>query len=358
MIDSIQMILSVYDNSYTEGNPTEEEHRLIRLFETIRNGEEFDRSLKNKRGRRSHPYVFNRYKDKSVQFWTLPSGYIFLKFHPYRLINQYDRVTNYTSKDEQAFIAGMNEILDELDAPHIEKSYWQVNRIDYCVNIPTPYKQLYLDLLNKGRTKVYQKRTRFDGKSCYFRGKGCTFNIYDKQDQLTKKGIEGQNLALAEDILRVELQCRNDKTRAIMKSYGWHDRNIMHFLQPSVAIGVLLDTAKHFYTGDYRTADKSKKGNVYDCINNATRLQSKTKETMIRIVSELATYPTKNLDDVREELKTDGLKDTEYYPIMSRFNKLNVNPVPIPIRQAKLYNIRHLDSLYALMNEYLETAEL
>lgn len=341
-----------------------------KLFNFIKTNEEKDYSLLttdkdgNKRG---HPKAYNAYKDYGVQFQAVYTGEIICTIYPHQIIDPYDKVTVYTHGEQDLFLNGINAIMDEMNAPHIESSLWQVKRIDYTANIPCAYTRLYLDLLNRSRSMRHQDRKEFDGNSCYLKGKGITYNIYSKENQLSKKtnrqradhNITDDDITNATDILRVEVQCKAEKVKTLQKKHGWTDRNIMHYLDPQIATEVLKGCAKQFYVGDYWSADKGKGYNVFSKIDQVSGIQSQTKENMKQILSLLATDRELTLDEVRQTLtESNKLTNTQWYTIIKRFNDININPVPIPTRQCKEWHVRTLDSLSYLIDEYIELGYL
>ena len=317
--------------------------------------------------KKGYPYFFNKYKYYGVQFQSSFTGEILCIMYPHKVIYPHDNVTLYSPDEQDLFINGINAIMDEMNLPHIESKLWQTKRVDYTVNIPCAYTRLYLDLMNRSRSMAFQDRKQFDGNSCYLQSKSVNVNIYSKQNQLEKKtdrqridhNITDDDITNANDILRVEVQCKSEKVKAIQKKHNWKDRNIMHYLNPNIAIEVLKGCAKQFYTGDYWSADKGKGYNVFSKIDQASGIQSQTKENMKKILSLLATDRELTLDEVRQTLtESDKLTNTQWYTIIKRFNAININPVPIPTRQCKEYHVRTLDSLTYLINEYIEMGYL
>lgn len=339
-------------------------------FNYIKANQKFDKCdlHKTKDGsRKGYPYFYNAYKNNGVQFQSSFTGEILCVIYPHQVIDPHDKVTVYTHGEQELFINGINSIMEEMNLPPIESKLWQTKRVDYTANIPCAYTRLYLDLFNRSRSMRHQDRKEFDGNSCYLKGKGITYNIYSKENQLEKKtdkqkadhNITDDDITNATDILRVEVQCKSEKVKAIQKKHNWKDRNIMHYLNPDIAIEVLKGCAKQFYVGDYWSADKGKGYNVFSKIDQASGIQQTTKDTMKEILSLLATDRELTLDEVRQILKDEKhLTDTQWYTLIKRFNAINVNPVPIPTRQCKEYHVRTLDSLSYLINEYIDLGYL
>lgn len=317
--------------------------------------------------KKGYPYFYNKYKYYGVQFQSSFTGEILCIMYPHKIIYPHDNVTLYTPSEQELFLTGINTIMDEMNLPHVESRLWQTKRVDYTVNIPCAYTRLYLDLFNRSRSMRHQDKKVFDGNSCYLQGKGITYNIYSKENQLGKKtdrqkndhNITDDDITNATDILRVEVQCKSEKVKTLQKKHGWTDRNIMHYLDPNIAIEVLKGCAKQFYVGDYWSADKGKGYNVFSKIDQASGIQHTTKDTMKEILSLLATDRELTLDEVRQMLKeSNHISDTQWYTLIKRFNAININPVPIPTRQCKEYHLRQLDSLTYLLNDYIDCTGL
>ena len=373
MIDSLQISYSPFStiDAYLlkEHNDWDKWHdgEFETLFNYIKQNEELDYSLltTDKEGhKRGYEKAYNAYKYYGVQFQAIDyTREIICTIYPHQVTYPHDKVTVYTPSEQDLFLKGINTIFDEINAPHIESSLWQVKRIDYTVNIPCAFTRLYLDLFNRSRSMHYQDRKQFDGNSCYLKGKGITYNIYSKQNQLEKKtnrqkidrNITQDDIENATDILRIEVQCKSEKVKTIQKKHRWKDRNIMHYLDPSIAVEVLRGCAKQFYVGDYWSADKGKSYNVFAKIDQASGIQQTTKDNMKEVLSLLANNRELTLDEVRQTLtESKKLTDTQWYTIIKRFNAININPVPIPTRQCKEYHIRQLDSLTSLLNDYID----
>ena len=339
-------------------------------FNYIKANQKFDKCdlHKTKDGsRKGYPYFYNRYKNNGVQFQSSFTGEIICVIYPHQVIDPNDKVTVYTHDEQDLFLNGINSIMDEMNLPHIQSSLWQTKRVDYTANIPCAYTRLYLDLLNRSRSMAFQDRKQFDGNSCYLQGKGITYNIYSKENQLEKKtdrqmidrNITQDDIINATDILRVEIQCKSEKVKTLQKKHGWTDRNILHYIDPQIAIEVLKGCAKQFYLGDYWSADKGKGYNVFSKIDQVSGIQSQTKENMKQILSLLANNRELTLDEVRQTLKeSKNLTDTQWYTLIKRFNDININPVPIPTRQCKEWSVRTLDSLTYLIDEYISMGYL
>ena len=64
-----------------------------------------------------------------------------------RLIEKDDKISVYVEADHDEVVKRFNEIMQMLQLP--TWTYWTVNRMDYCVNVKTPYVKEYIALFQK-----------------------------------------------------------------------------------------------------------------------------------------------------------------------------------------------------------------
>lgn len=80
-----------------------------------------------------------------------------------RLIEKDDKISVYVEADHDKVVEKFDEIMQMLQLP--TWTYWTVNRMDYCVNVTTPYVKEYIALFQKGdipshQRLSYDRRTR------------------------------------------------------------------------------------------------------------------------------------------------------------------------------------------------------
>ena len=371
MIDSMEIILSPEYDYNTDIQNREQpyifDEQFEKLYTLIGTHAELEPSLAKVIDNRTYiPRAYTNFKDEGIILQPLDKTHqikatVFL----YRVIDSTDRVSLYEPTDIETFISCFNGIMDKINAPHIDSKRWKVSRIDYAVNFQTEYKQLYLHLMNKSRTRHKQIRGRFE-TSCYLMGKGYTYNTYDKAEQLRAKQQSGHNRQIisdndidkAEKILRFEVQCKRGKVNTLAKRFKWKDRDVMNFLKPFVAFYVLTDCANHFFKGDYLTANREAKNNIYAAIEQNAKGTKRIKDGMTQIAKSLASEPDTNIDDIKERLKQSGYNRDDINYLFRRFNELNINPVPISIRLSKKYRLQQLKSIPHLLADYIENTDI
>lgn len=151
---------------------------------------------------------------------------------------------------EQCF----NEVIDSLDIglPYLRE--WSLVRCDYCMNIKTPYVKEYVKLLQSGDIPI-GLRLKYDENRNYTQKEGglylvggsrknpnITINFYDKQFEMICKDHPAEQIAQAQDILRLEVQCKRVKINSIIKSEKYKEvtgHTLLDFLNPEVSYVII-----------------------------------------------------------------------------------------------------------------------
>lgn len=300
-------------------------------------------------------YFNSRYRENGI---NLIGYYIFKpKFQIYimaikinfkKLINEnYDKTDLLKQQDieNKDIELAFNKIIQELNIGLPLYENWKVNRIDYCVNIKTPYVSEYINILNKsdmpsnltypsGESGNYSK-----SKDSFYLVKkqnhkkkftqNVRINFYNKQEQLKNaqkqgKQITAEQIAAAKNILRLEVQCFKSKTEYLKSKYSMTTKNIYHFLNAEISHDVILNAlSKIVRVGDYRR--KSKAIELIDKRNG----HSSTNNILKQIVNDVAVQHNA-VYKVREKYIEEGMKKETFRSYLKDLDKINVNPVTIP----------------------------
>lgn len=223
---------------------------------------------------------------------------------------------------------------------------WWLNRIDYCVNIHTPYVTEYLNLLKKGDRPYlkdwYDHQGNYGQKegSLYLvskakrKNRSITVNFYNKLDEMRKDLDDPTTeeeyweydkvMELAADVLRLEIQCHKPKTEHIKKKYGIPYKSIVFYLDPNIAYEII----KVYLLRICGTADYHRKPEALKLIDNCN-FQSKTKEKMKKIITDVAKQHS-SVAKVRDKYLQDGTMDRdEFSRLIKKMQDHNINPVTI-----------------------------
>lgn len=237
---------------------------------------------------------------------------------------------------------------------------WKVNRIDYCFNVLTPNVEDYLNLFKKGDRKYL--RDWYDRNGNYTQKKGslylvstaenkknrtATVNFYNKLDQiLTNAEVPDTDqdwfefdtvTELAENVLRLEVQCHKAKTEYIKKKYGLPDKGVLNFLNLDIASDIIT-TYLDRIAG---RADYHRKRVAFQLIDDNSSIHDSTKDKMKLIIEEVGKQHSA-IYKIREKFAGDGtMSKKEFNRVVKKMYALNINPVTIS--DTKRLNRLHLN---------------
>ena len=216
---------------------------------------------------------------------------------------------------------------------------FKVNRIDYCINVRTPYVKAYIALLKKSDKPYFMqlpkdkwgRETRTAG-SVYYCGKSRNINIYDKLDQLVKEKeikprlITDEMLKNAENILRIEVQWKA-KTSAHIRKLRQENpqceikKYLSNFLSDSDAIAALHECIKSVSKdAPFRTISQSQ------ALIEQSNFRSSTKNRLLRHLLAIA---CKNNSIYKYRSELDDKAQTLYRDLKA-LESIGVNAVTIP----------------------------
>jgi hypothetical protein len=258
-----------------------------------------------------------------------------------RLIEKDDKISVYVEADHDEVVKRFNEIMQMLQLP--TWTYWTVNRMDYCVNVKTPYVKEYIALFQKGdipshQRLSYDRRTRNkshkDG-SLYLPARARdsrkrknktgsqTINFYDKQDELIKENATAEEIEQAKDILRLEVQCNYPKLDYIKRKYDL-DRDLDTLLSAEISVEVLQRAILQVcHKGEYCRRSEALR-RIDEC-----RCHKSTKDKLKLIIKAVAKQ-RQSIAKVRDKFIEDGIMTREQFRnYIYKLDELNINPVTI-----------------------------
>ena len=175
------------------------------------------------------PYVQHRREGIRINYYPERkrlniSGKLIRLLHDTDVLN----VDDLYGSNPELFLIQIDHYLNALfTRPVISIRDFRVRRIDYCFNIKTPHVKLYLDFLNtafercnNGRRVNHVREHQLNG-SVYVKTlsdyenntlRNYALNYYDKLSRLRAliddgKSVSADDLRVAEDMLRLEVQC-------------------------------------------------------------------------------------------------------------------------------------------------------
>ena len=280
-----------------------------------------------------------------------------------RLIERQDRISVYSDADFKEIVNKFNTIMEYLGGlPSFEN--WNTNRIDYCINIKTPYVKEYIDLMQKGDVPHSQRLSYNPSNRNYAHRKGSvylvskardkrkgntgstTINFYDKEDQIKKEQADNSVIEQAKNILRLEVQCNRPKLDYLKKKYALEDKKITSLLSAQISFDVLESAVLAICkVGDYyRRTEALKKIDDLKC-------HQKTKDNM-KLIIDTVSKQYNSIDKARKQLvKSNQLTKGQFNGYIQKLNAIDINPVTI--RDNKHLADKSLkdglDSIYSLL---------
>lgn len=221
--------------------------------------------------------------------------------------------------------------------PRLE--YWIVNRIDYAVNINTPYVEEYIKLFQRADKprnfkELYcnksKTRKQLEG-SFYLFNNSVTINFYNKESERLSQNFNKDG---AKNLLRLEVQCKKPKTNTIKARYEFDGRHLEYYLNQEISYQQL----KYYYTKTIGVGDYYKLSEAIERVQDSN-YTSKTKEKLINVLR--AVNKCRSIWRAREESQYNTSCFNRY---LKQIRALGVNPVTIPERWGieKLDNIMYL----------------
>lgn len=282
-------------------------------------------------------------------------GYTFIKLISKRIDSKYKH--NYMMIEltiNPSKILGVNklEVLKEVqieeliqrfntDTKHIQEQlprleHWTTKRIDYAVNINTPYVKEYIKLFRRGdRPKGFKEYTRDKGNDLeekgglYLFNGSITINFYDKESERLWNNFNKDG---AKNLLRFEIQCKPSKTNTMKSKYDFDSKHLVNYLNDDIS----CQQIQYYYEkvigqGDYYM--------LSEAVNrvNKSDYTSATKDKLITVLKDINTH--RSIWKAREESKYNKNCFNRY---LKQIRELGVNPVTIPSR----WKMKCLNNIY------------
>ena len=223
--------------------------------------------------------------------------------------------------------------------PRLE--YWIVNRIDYAVNINTPYVEEYIKLFQRADKprnfkELYcsksKTRKQLEG-SFYLFNDSVAINFYNKENERLSQNFNKDG---AKDLLRLEIQCKKPKTNTIKSKNGFDSRHLEHYLSQEISYHQL----EYYYNKTIGAGDYYKLSEAIRIVQESN-YTFKTKEKLIEVLRAVSRH--RSIWKAREESKYNSSCFNRY---LKQIRALGVNPVTIPAR----WNVEGLINVLNIFN--------
>lgn len=190
-------------------------------------------------------------------------------------------------------------------------SDFTLSRIDYKLDIVTPYKDVYLDILKHLRY-YYRKKFRQDYMtSVYYKGKSYVFNLYDKEAK------ERFKVNLYKNMLRLEIQLKNRHLRKLRK-LGL-TACLLNYFDDTIRKMVFEDLLTPLlYKGDYFTIQKSR------CVLEKHGYKSSMIDKLLNFQKLILEH------GISAALMNSGKSANTLRGYLVKLQEAGVNPIPLP----------------------------
>lgn len=221
-----------------------------------------------------------------------------------------------------------------ISLPYLD--YWTLNRIDYAVNINTPYAEEYIKLFQRGdkprnfkelycsKSKI---RKQLDG-SFYLFNDSVVINFYNKENERLSQNFNKDG---AKDLLRLEIQCKKPKTNTLKEKNRFDSRHLEHYLSEQISHQQL----EYYYNKTIGTGDYYKLSEAIRIVQQSNYTY-KTKEKLTGTLRAVSRH--RSIWRAREESQYNSSCFNRY---LKQIRELGINPVTIPARW-KIYKLDNL----------------
>ncbi len=250
--------------------------------------------------------------------------YISIILNPIKLINK-SGVEVVKEDDLELVFKGFEKVKNKIFKGLPSLEYWNINRIDYAVNIYTEHVKEYIKLFQRsdkpsGFKELYCKKShrskQLDG-SFYLYNKSVAINFYDKEAELMTKNF---NIYGARNILRLEVQCNKSKINNIRYKKEFDINYVKNYLNMYLS----KECIKSYYYKTIGLGDYYKLSKAINMINDSGYTNI-IKGKLIQVLKEVNLH--RSIYSAREKSNYSKKSFNKY---LKMIRDLDINPVTIP----------------------------
>lgn len=232
--------------------------------------------------------------------------------------------------------------------------YCKVSRIDYATNLYTDYPELYLKLAGKSFFSFNKQRLKLDNNNIYATNKSRRISLYNKEARYQSTATDSNLVEEAHNIIRYEAPLTKNFSSFISERYKKY--GLLPFLDEEIA-------HKHL------TKEYSKQIGTADWYNDylfkqrilSSNLSTRNKNTLLQEIAPIISQ-CRSVEEARKKYVDGTYTIAKTQKIVSgsartfdkyrkQFKELNLQPLRIPDRDAKYYQISRLRNPFDLTNE-------
>ena len=276
-----------------------------------------------------------------------------VKINLSRTIDPDNTLGIYSGQNAAEILDAIEQVFSELQLPSVRA--WTLSRVDFTIDIQTPYLSQYLQILSHGDHK-YRPIHKSNGLYIPYSNRGITVNFYSKEaEQRARNSTAAEQ---ARGVLRLEVECHDQKL-ITMFSDAKISRDLASLLMVdggSPLIQMVNETVGKELIHITGECDHITKSAAIGKIQENTGLQPKTRKQLADILDRI-NRKNGSVSISRERWpKAAGVTPRTYKTRMKAFYTLGINPICTPSGSP----VDRLESLYqlyltALVNECMTT---
>lgn len=259
--------------------------------------------------------------------------------NPIRLINK-NKLEVIKEDDLGLVYKRFKEVKNKIFSGLPVLEHWDINRVDYAININTEHVKEYIKLFQRADkpssfkeqycTKAHRSK-QLEG-SFYLYNKSVTINFYDKEDELMKKNF---NTDGAKNLLRLEVQCNKPKTNNIKYKNEFGTSHVKNYLRMDLS----EEYINHYYSKTIGSGDYYKLYKAIQIIKGSNYTYIIIKN-LVEVLQEVNIH--RSIWKAREKSQYSKNSFNKY---LKMIRALNINPVTIP----NSWEVDYIKSIEKLM---------
>lgn len=274
--------------------------------------------------------INSKYKYNFMQIKIILNPVKLLKINKLKVLEE-----DHVEEVKKIFAEEIKKIHNSL--PKLD--YWTVDRIDYAVNINTPYVKEYIKLFQradkpKGFEELYcnksKVRKQMEG-SFYLFSDSVAINFYNKEDERLKQDLNADG---AKNLLRLEIQCKSLKINTLKVKNRFDSKCLKNYISKDIS----LQQLEYYYNNTIGGGDYYKLTEAILKVqesNYTCGTKKKLTETLKAINKHRSIWKAR---------KNSKYSVSSFNRQLEKLRDLNINPVTIPCRWKvdQLVNIKNL----------------
>ena len=302
--------------------------------------------------------AFKRFGWLEIMFYKYQRGCaVRIIFKPIYLLYKFSqlRLSKYNDFDEvekrfNATVDAINREAGHEILPYLNE--WRVTRLDYAVDLNTPFVNTYIDLFKIGFIPRGFFAPKNYATSYYLISDNSTINFYNKIEQVkakhnyTNEYIENEIGFMPDGILRLEIQCKSGCLAYLRRKYKIGNLTLKPLWNPVIAADVIKQKISSIIgQEDFFTFEH--------CMRV---LQSKFKRNGFRSCADIVCAMKISVDVCTMEIIKKAYEEYKqratFNVLLSRIHTLDINAIPLDCAIGT-DNLEYLKNPYNIIDELI-----